>query len=308
MATDMIRIAQLSDTHFLEEGEAAEGGFAYDTDEAFSAVRSHLEGRHAQQPLDLVVVTGDVADHGRPAQYQKAAAAFSQLSAPVNVCPGNHDQDVAFSAGMARPTVGTSRAIELGNWCFLFVDSNSGAMLPNDAGRLVDPTDYTDRLHRNGALGDREASWVRDMCAATAADHVFLWLHHPPAVGPGLGEDAEYEAEWAELLPQLTKVRGFGGGHTHVPDEWEFGGLPVFVSPAFKNNFDLRAETMLPPGYRSYEFAADGKVTSEVHLTDDDRWPRHPLGRAVMALMRGELTWDEFGAIVSRKAAEKAAN
>lgn len=306
MASDTIRIAQLSDTHFLEDGHAPEGGFAYDTDEAFTAVHAHIEERHAHSPFDLIVVTGDVADHGRAAQYEKAAAAFSQLTAPVNVCPGNHDQDITFAAGMGRPSVGTSRALELGNWCFLFVDSNSGAMIVDDTGRLVDPADYGDRLHGNGALGDREAAWVRDMCAATEADHIFIWLHHPPAPPLGPSEDAAYAAEWSELLPTLDKIRGLGGGHTHVPDAYTFDDVPVFVSPAFKNNFDLTAETLLPPGYRSYEFAADGTVTSEVELAEDERWPRHPLGRAVLALLRRELSYAEFDAIVERKRAQNS--
>lgn len=304
MATDTIRIAQLSDTHFLEDGQAPEGGFGYDPDEAFTAVHAHIEERHAQSPLDLIVVTGDVADHGRPAQYQKAAAAFGRLTAPVNVCPGNHDQDLTFAAGMGRPSVGTSRVLELGNWCFLFVDSNAGAMVPDESGRMIDPASYGDRLHGDGSLGKREASWIRDLCATTEADHVFIWVHHPPA--PPLGPTASdaYAAEWRALLPTLDKVRGIGGGHTHVPDTYFFDDLPVFVSPAFKNNFDLTAETLLPPGYRTYEFAADGAVTSEVHVTDDERWPRHPLGRAVLSLMRRELTYAEFNAIVERKRAE----
>jgi hypothetical protein len=93
--------------------------------------------------LDLVVVTGHIADHGRAAQYRRAAELFGTLPAPVNVCPGNHDQHLAFSVGMARPTIGTSRAMEVGNWCFLFVE----------------------------------------------ADHVFIWLHHPPEAPVGLTED-----------------------------------------------------------------------------------------------------------------------
>ena len=301
-ATEAIRIAHLSDTHFLEDDESPEGGFAYDTAEAFAAVRDHLNGgdRH-----DLVVVTGDVADHGRPAQYQRAAEAFSQLDAPVNVCPGNHDQDAAFTTGMGRPTVGTSRALELGAWCFLFADSNAGVMVPHESGRHVDPDDYGDRLHRNGSLGEREASWVRDMCAATSADHVFVWLHHPPAAPVGLTRDDDYTAEWQALLSDLPQIRGLGGGHTHVPDHYEFEGRPVFVSPALKNNFDLGANTLLPPGYRSYEFRADGSVDGDLHLVDDPRWPRHPIGRAVSSLLRGELTYAEFDEIVARKRAGK---
>ena len=68
----------------------------------------------------------------------------------------------------------------------------------------------------------------------------------------------------------------------------------MFVSPALKNNFDLQAATMLPPGYRTYEFGADGSIVGDVQLVDDSRWPRHPIGRAVMSLMRGELTWQQF--------------
>ena len=103
-----VRVAQLSDTHFLEVGESPEGGFAYNTSEAFDVVQKHLE---ASNPYDLIAVTGDIADHGRTAQYQQAAKAFSSLSAPVNICPGNHDQAAAFGASIGRPTVGTSLSL-----------------------------------------------------------------------------------------------------------------------------------------------------------------------------------------------------
>jgi len=294
----VIRVAQLSDTHFLEDGEQAEGGFAYDTSEAFEAVHADLE---AQGSFDLVAITGDIADHGRAEQYKRAAAAFGQISSPVNVCPGNHDQDAVFGATLGRPGVGTSRVVEVGSWCFIFADSCAGAMVADQSGRMIDPESYEDRLHGNGALGPRETSWIRTMCDTTTAEHVFIWIHHPPAAPVGLTQSDDYAAEWRALVGELPKLRGIGAGHTHVPQQYEFEGVPVFVSPALKNNFDLDAETMLPPGYRSYEFASDGSVTSEVRVTDDPRWPRHPLGRAVMALMRGELSWDEFGAIVERK-------
>ncbi len=293
-----IRIAQLSDTHFLAADDVAEGGFAYDTAAGFEAVRDHM-GRH--DSLDLIVVTGDVADHGTPPQYRRAAAFFGQLDSPVNVCPGNHDQDLAFTTGMARPTIGTSRVMEIGSWCFVFVDSNAGVMEPDDAGRRVDPAVYEDRLHRNGSLGAGEADWVRDVCATTHAEHVFVWLHHPPEPPVGLTRDDAYADEWRVLARDLPTLRGFGGGHTHVPDHYTFGDHPVFVSPALKNNFDLNAKTLLPPGYRTYDFTDDGSVTSEAHFVDDPRWPRHPIGRSVVALLNGEISWDQFDEIVARR-------
>jgi len=300
-----IRIAQLSDTHFLGEGESAEGGFAYNTDDAFDAVRRAMA---THDPFDMVVVTGDIADHGRAGQYKKAAAAFAQLDAPVNVCIGNHDQQSVFAACMARPTIGTSRVVELGPWCFLFADSSAGVLQPDATGRMVDPDVYEDRLHGNGSLGEQESAWIRDMCANTPAEHIFIWLHHPPATPVGLCRDDAYTKEWQTLLADLPKVRGMGGGHTHVPDEYVFASRPIFVCPSFKNNFDLEAETLLPPGFRSYEFHPDGSVTGQAHVCDDDRWPRHPLGRAVMGLMRGELSWEEFDTIVTRRNAKRSTN
>lgn len=298
-----MRIVQLSDTHFLERGEAPEGGHAYDTAAAFDAVRDHMA---QTTPADLVVVTGDIADHGRTAQYAVAAQALAQLPAPVNVCPGNHDQQDALTVGLGRTNISGSRVIEAGEWCFLFVDSNDGIKIIDDSGRAVDPPAYEDRLHCDGSLGEREAGWVKAMCAATTAEHIFIWLHHPPACAVPLMVNKHYTAEWEALLSELPKVRGMGAGHTHIPAEWQVVGRPVFVAPSLKNNFDLDAATMLGPGYRTYDFAADGSISSEVHLIEDERWPRAPLGRAIRSLFNGELTYDELNAIVARKQAQNA--
>ncbi|MEM9032958.1 MAG: metallophosphoesterase [Actinomycetota bacterium] len=292
-------VLQLSDTHFLEPGALPEGSGAYDTAEAFEAVLDRI-GQGGG--VDLAVVTGDVADHGRPAQYRLAADRFSRLPAPVNVCPGNHDTDVAFTTCLGRPGVSTSRVIELGPWAMVFVDTCAGLFEVDDHGRAVD-ADYDVRLHSDGTLGGGEAAWVRDVVATTDAEHVFLWLHHPPVRLP-IYDNETYVAAWAELLSDLPSVRGMGAGHTHVPTEHELDGVPIFVAPSFKNNFDLDAGVFLPPGYRTYTFDDDGTVTSEVRLVDaDDRWPRRPLPRAVRALFAGELTFAELDEIIRRKAA-----
>lgn len=293
------RIAQLSDTHFLADGESPEGGFAYDTSEAFDAVVQSL----GDETFDLVTVTGDVADHGEPSQYQVAAAALERLGRAVNVCPGNHDQDATFTAGIGRPGIATNRVVRIDNWCHLFVDSNAGVMEPGAGGLPVDPDDYEDRLSRNGALGEREATFIREQAAVSDADHLFVWVHHPPEPTVPLSADDDYAAEWQALLPDLPTLRGIGAGHTHVPGEYELGGIPVFMAPSLKNNFDLEARTLLPPGYRTYSFEPDGTVASDVRLLDDPRWPRSPYGRAVHSLMMGELDWAQFRAIVERKQA-----
>ncbi len=294
-----IRVAQLSDTHFLEPDHDPEGGFGYDIAAAFDLVEADLSAHD----LDAVVVTGDIADHGRPAQYRLALEAFERLRPPVWCTPGNHDRDAAFQAGLTRSHVSAPRLVHVENWCFAFVDSNVGVMLDDGSGHRVDP-EHHDRLHGNGLLGSAEAAWLRQVCATTDAEHVFVWVHHPPASGNGaVGPTPEYQAEWRTLLAELPMVRGFGAGHTHVPTFADFEGTPVHIGPALKNNFDLDEYTFLPPGWRRYEFGLDGTVTSTAEFVDDERFPRAPLPRSVAALLRGELTHEQFDAIVARRAA-----
>ena len=299
--SDAVRIVQLSDTHFLSPGESAEGGGAYDTSEAFDAVFEHVGDTFDPH---LVVVTGDVADHGRIDQYRVAAQSFGRFDVPVNVCPGNHDQDLALTTGVGSPTVGTSRVIESGGWCFVFADSNAGVMHTDDVGRRVDPPDYGDRLHRNGALGDHEAAWIRDVCSATTADHVFVWIHHPPSAPVPMVDDPPYAAEWDQLLSDLPMIKGIGAGHTHIPDVYELAGREVFVAPSLKNNFDFRNRTWLPPGYRTFEFSPSGDISSDCHLVDDERWPRRTFGRALYSLFNGEISHAQLQEIAERRARE----
>ena len=57
----MIVFAQLSDTHLDGSEQRAERA---------RAVMAYLNA--APTPLDAVLVTGDIADNGRPAEYQQA--------------------------------------------------------------------------------------------------------------------------------------------------------------------------------------------------------------------------------------------
>ena len=107
---DVLRVAQLSDAHFLERVLEPEGSHGYDTSDAFEAVLDDLSGRE----LDLVMVTGDIADHGRAEQYEIAAAAFARLPFPVFACPGNHDFDSWFRAAFQAPDLFVPRVTHHG--------------------------------------------------------------------------------------------------------------------------------------------------------------------------------------------------
>ena len=289
----MITVMQLSDTHFGLPGNRSHGGFGYDTDVAFERVCEHAfrDGAHP----DLIVITGDIADHGLEAEYKRANAALARLPVAANLCPGNHDFAEPFAAGLTASGLTRDRSVRRGNWLFLFVDSNF------DGRAIVDDVvvDRPNRIEAIGGIGPQETAAIDAAIAADAAAHVFIWLHHPPAMS-GSFFNPDYDAEVAAIVARHPQIRGIAGGHVHTDAISSLAGLPVFVCPALTVNFDITANTLLPPGYRTYEFHGDGRVTSDCHLIDDEAWPRRKLPSPVIAHLKGELSWEELTEIMNR--------
>src|SRR6476469_8647143 len=77
-------VAHLSDTHFGIPGAA-------------DRVRRVLDHLHAMSPVpDLLVVSGDVTDHGSPEEYDEARAVLDGWTGARAVCIGNHDVRAAY--------------------------------------------------------------------------------------------------------------------------------------------------------------------------------------------------------------------
>src|SRR5690242_17431525 len=77
-------VAHLSDTHFGIPGAA-------------DRVRRVLDHLHAMRPLpDVLVVSGDITDHGLPEEYDDARAVLGTWGGVLAVCPGNHDVRSAY--------------------------------------------------------------------------------------------------------------------------------------------------------------------------------------------------------------------
>ncbi|MEM7274830.1 MAG: metallophosphoesterase [Actinomycetota bacterium] len=294
----MATVMQLSDTHFSTPGNRSHGGFGYDTNEAYDAVLAH--GLDPARRTELAVVTGDLADHGRPDEYEVAVAALSRLPMPANAVPGNHDFDIPLRAAVPRPGLGMDRAQRVGPWLFLFADSNRGGREVGPDGRLVD---REDRIEADAELGADETAFLRELLEASDAEHVFIWMHHPPGMPGGYGS-AVLDDEVAALIADHPRIRGVGAGHIHSDSVLTVADRPVFVCPALTINFDFEAWTTLPPGYRTYDFGDDGAIASQCHLLDGDRWPRIELPEPVIRHFKGELGWEELMAEIGGRPAD----
>ena len=108
------RIAHLSDIHVVGEryGFRIESGRSGPRgNERLRRALKQLEILDANDPLDAILITGDVTDAGRAAEWAEfldALACHPQLAERVLVLPGNHDVNIVDRANPARLHLPTS--------------------------------------------------------------------------------------------------------------------------------------------------------------------------------------------------------
>ena len=108
------RVAHLSDIHVVGErygfrlgsGRAGTRG-----NERVIEMLERLDELHRREPLDAIVITGDLTDAGTSPEWAElldALEAFPRLSALIVALPGNHDLNVVDRANPARLDLPTS--------------------------------------------------------------------------------------------------------------------------------------------------------------------------------------------------------
>jgi predicted MPP superfamily phosphohydrolase len=108
------RVAHLSDLHVVGEryGFRIESGRSGPRGNGkLERVLARLDQIHGGQPLDFLLVTGDVTDAGRSAEWAEflsALARYPRLAARILILPGNHDVNVVDRANPARLDLPTS--------------------------------------------------------------------------------------------------------------------------------------------------------------------------------------------------------
>jgi len=216
----MFVFAHLSDTHFGHPH--SDDGQAGHRDRARERTRrgmSYLRGL----PLDAILVTGDIADHGTEDEYEQARAELV-ADVPVLCLPGNHDRRAEYRKVM------------------LDLDGEA----PVNAARLIDGVlfllcDSSIPGRNDGQLAPETLAWLRAELARTPAP-TFICLHHPPVVlhhalldSIRLGQPEEL-AELVEAHPQVVAVLC---GHAHSAAASTFGGRPLVVAPGVVSTIRL---------------------------------------------------------------------
>jgi Icc protein len=202
-----------------------------------------------------VLVSGDLADHGRPAEYEEAA---ELLASPHRVltCPGNHDVREPYeSVLLGRPPRG-------------------GAV--NEAhdvdGVLVAMCDSSRPGRPDGRLDEPTLAWLDATLAGGGP--ALVCFHHPPAPmrQPMIDEILLTEpAGLAAVLDRHPQVIAVLTGHAHTAAATTFAGRPCLVAPGVVSTLRLPAERAgdldyeLPPAV-ALHVLQDGHLTTHFRV------------------------------------------
>ncbi len=206
------KILWLSDVHVTAEGKTIHGR---DPATYLRRALDHGLGRHPD--AELWVISGDLVNERRIEEYQRVRETLSDLSIPLALTLGNHDDRAifhrVFPEGFRDANGFVQGRVDVGSaWRCLLLDTN------------VDGAP-------GGAFCARRLGWLRAELAALDGRRGLIFMHHPPIrLGlPGfdaIGLAPEDRAAFADCVADFRDRIGFVGfGHTHMTPQGTVAGV-----------------------------------------------------------------------------------
>ncbi len=241
-------VAQVSDLH-LDGGPQAAGRAA--------RVFGYLATMTG--PIDALLVSGDIADHGLAEEYEEAAKLLAGVPCPVFVLPGNHDVRARFRSvllGTEPSSAPVNQVREAGGAVFALCDSS----IPG---------------RPEGRLDDSTVDWLDAVLADAAGTPSFVCFHHPPVpLGSYADHIRQFDAErLAAVVERHPDVVALLCGHTHTAASSTFAGRPLLMAPGVVSTGRMPwqggegfVDLDQPPGLAFHVLDDDGRLATHYRV------------------------------------------
>lgn len=204
-----LKIIVLSDLHLLAEGQLSLG---LDTAERLRTGVAAINARHAD--ADFCVIAGDLADLGEKVAYERLADILSDLTIPVHITIGNHDDRATF-----LQVFGADHASETG-----FVDK----VIDAKGYRIILLDSAIELGRHDGRLEPAQLDWLQARLTEAEDRPVIVILHHH--ANPLHTEVDEIILEngpaFVDTLNTHPDVRQVIAGHVHYASTAIWHGIP----------------------------------------------------------------------------------
>ncbi|WP_312041597.1 3',5'-cyclic-AMP phosphodiesterase [Erwinia sp.] len=249
VANGRARVLQITDTHlFAGKHETLLG---VNTWASFDAVLQAISA--CEEPFDLIVATGDLAQDHSVEAYQHFAEGIARLPAPCVWLPGNHDFQPAMFNTLAEAQIANEKHVLLGDqWQIVLLDSQVFGV-------------------PHGELSDYQLEWLEKALAKAPERHTLVLLHHHPLPSgcTWLDQHSLRNAHMLEaVLQRYPLAKTLLCGHIHQDLDLDWNARRLLATPStcvqFRphcTNFTIDSEA---PGWRWLDLHADGLVETRV--------------------------------------------
>jgi len=212
-----VLIAQMTDIHvgFAPEEHPEELNLT-----RFRATLQRLI--HGPNRPDMLVLSGDITDHGDAESFAKTAALLAECPFPILPMVGNHDSREGLLGAFPQVVPAEDG--------FLHYVIEAGMGL-----RVICLDTLEDGRH-GGAFCDVRARWLAARLVEAPDAPTLIFMHHPPVVAGIDWMDPAPHEPWMEQLREVlegqSQVQAIHCGHLHRPIITRFAGIPLGVTPS----------------------------------------------------------------------------
>ncbi|MET7241978.1 phosphodiesterase [Methylobacterium sp. EM32] len=227
-------IAHFSDPHLRDRGKLYHG--LVNSNSMFESAIRYLNNLDPQP--DIVLVSGDIVDHGTEAEYENAAVILDKIRQPLLIIPGNHDDREIFRVRLPH------HAIPAASGPFHFAVGDLGAV------RILG-LDVTVPGAHHGEMDDAACDWLETSLAEEPERPTIVMMHQPPVLS-GISYIDTYRCLHGERLEQIIlrypAVERILCGHIHRFMQRRFGGTLLMTAPSTTTAIALRLGANAEPG------------------------------------------------------------
>ncbi len=185
----------------------------------FAAVLDRL--RKAPHKLDLLVLSGDLTDHGDSRSFDTVTSMLSDIDCPVLPLVGNHDDRHA----LRKAFPGTPDHGEFVNYAV------------EQQGLRIICLDTFEPGRHGGAFCTSRRDWLRRELEDGHGRPCVIFMHHPPIVTGIDWMDPAPDEQWIQnfadsISGHEAAIRAIHCGHLHRRVSACFRGIPLGITPS----------------------------------------------------------------------------
>ena len=238
----------MTDTHISAAGDELFAG-VNTTDTLLDVIAA--VNRH--ENVDIVLLTGDLANTPSVETYKKLAELLRQIKLPVFCLPGNHDDPQLMHRLLNTGNISTANFLTCGHWSIILLNTHQ-------AGK------------EGGYLSAAELSRLAEALERSADRHVLICIHHHPVRIRSPWMDAmrlNNSGALFQVLDRHENVRGIIWGHIHQAFTATRNGVLLLGSPStciqFLPQSDEAGLDTKPPAYRTLTLSENGRIQTCIH-------------------------------------------